>query len=76
MSEVLEGYIWRVTWLESERGWGQSLFNVEYSTKAAADAAIDESMAEMVKWYETNTFAPDFYIIPDSEPVYEKSKNA
>lgn len=76
MSEVLEGYIWRVTWLESERGWGQKTFRVEYDTLAEAEAAIDESNDKLIEWYKTNKYAPDYYIIPDSVPVYEKSKNA
>lgn len=74
MSEVLEGYIWRVTWLESEQGWGQKYFDVEYDTKAEADAAIEESNAERERWWATHTETPEYYITPWSVPVYEKSK--
>jgi hypothetical protein len=74
MSEVFEDFIWRVTWLESERGWGQKTFRVEYGTKAEADTAIEASGHEIAEWYKTNSSAPDYYIIPDSVPVYEASR--
>lgn len=48
---------WRVHYLESERGWGQSDWHVDYDTPEEAQAAYDDTNAR-----NTSPVAPDYYI--------------
>lgn len=48
---------YRVKCVESERGWGQSYFDVDFDTKAEAEAYYAETNAE-----NTSLEAPDWYI--------------
>lgn len=49
--------VWRVEFMESERGWGQSYWNTDYDTPEEAQTAYDETNAR-----NTATRAPDYYI--------------
>ena len=48
---------YRVEFMESERGWGQDYWHVDYDTKEEADRAFTETNAR-----NTATHAPDYYI--------------
>lgn len=51
---------WRVTWKESERGWGFSYFDRDYDTQEEAQAAIRASNREVAE----SGYVPDYYIVP------------
>jgi hypothetical protein len=51
-----------VTFIERERGWGQTSWKNEYKTRKAAQKAIDEcNKANEDDWNKTRT-VPDYYI--------------
>lgn len=60
---------YRVTYMESERGWGQKYYTVDYDTPELARDAIrqlnDDNKAE---WHRTRV-VPDYYIQPSSEDI-------
>lgn len=51
---------WRIDWLESERGWGQSYWFTDYDTQEEAEEAYKRAKDEA----GNNLYTPDFYIIP------------
>lgn len=53
---------YRVTFLESEIGWGQNIFTTDYDTREEAEVAIERVNSE-----NTSSVAPDYYI-----QAYEK----
>lgn len=52
---------WRVHYMESERGWGQDYWYIDYDTKDEAQRAFDRTNALNVEAY-----APDYYIQANS----------
>lgn len=48
---------YRVEFMESERGWGQDYWHVDYDTKEEADRVFTETNAR-----NTSLTAPDYYI--------------
>ena len=48
---------WRVEFMQSERGWGQNYWHVDFDTKEEAQTAYDETNAR-----NTAASAPDYYI--------------
>lgn len=49
--------VWRVHYMESERGWGQDYWETDFDTYEEAKAKYDECNAE-----NTSLVAPDYYI--------------
>lgn len=49
--------VWRVHFMESERGWGQNYWETDYDTKEEAQAAYDNTNARNLPGP-----APDYYI--------------
>lgn len=51
-------YVYRVDMMESERGWGQDYWTVDFDTEEKAQAYIREVNAE-----NTANSVPDYYIV-------------
>lgn len=51
-------YVYRVEMMESERGWGQSYWTVDFDSKGEAIRYINETNRE-----NTAESAPDYYIV-------------
>lgn len=49
--------VWRVYFMESERGWGQDYWETDYDTPQEAQAAYHDTNAKL-----TAPTAPDYYI--------------
>ena len=61
---------YRVTYLESERGWGQKTFTVDYDTYEAAKKAIDDTYARNnEEFVESGGVVPDYYIQTHSDKI-------
>ena len=54
-------YKYRITIIESERGWGRSYSHEDYNTRAEAEAAI-----KRINSLNTSTVVPDYYEVADS----------
>ena len=53
---------YRVTLLESERGWGQNIWTEDFDTMAEAQRRIWSVNAE-----NTSDTAPDYYVMADND---------
>jgi hypothetical protein len=65
---ALVNVFYRVHCVESERGWGQDYFHVDFDTLEQADAYYRETNAK-----NTTAAAPDWYIKANRIEMIEKT---
>lgn len=70
MAKTTKTIKYRVHYRESERGWGQDFFHVDYDTAKEALAAIKRSNDRNAKEYAATKRVPDYYIQPERD-TYE-----
>lgn len=63
---ALVNVIYRVHCVESERGWGQDYFHVDFDTREEAEKYFKETNAE-----NTSIRAPDYYVQANSIEIKE-----
>lgn len=58
--------IFRVHYVESERGWGQNYYHKDFSTRRGAEAAVRRNHQFNERDYARTGCVPDYYIRAES----------
>lgn len=54
--------VYRVHYVESERGWGQSYYHKDFTSRRSAQAAVRRTQQFNEREYARTGRVPDFYI--------------